>query len=138
MSMEPSLLTAKFANFCTSLGSLTSHAMPTTSAYAKLLLDKSSALAKPSFRLSSSSLIVVSTDSALLSEKANMNEVWCKETNVGQSKTRRKTPNTKIKNCIPTYEKPQLHDLQKVEIHGQELSLVLLYCKAKKKEIKKL
>lgn len=65
MSIEPSSLIAKFASFCTSSPSQTSHAMPTTFACARFSLAKLPALAIPSFRFSSSSLTVACTDSRL-------------------------------------------------------------------------
>ena len=68
MLIEPSSLTAKFANFCTSSGSQTSHAMPTTFACCRFFLAEPLAVVIKSFRFSSSSLTVICTDSGLPSQ----------------------------------------------------------------------
>lgn len=72
MLIEPSSWTAKFASFCTSSGSQTLHGMPTTFACCSFLLDELPALVIHSSRLSSSSLIVISTDSGLPSKEPLM------------------------------------------------------------------
>ncbi|KAJ0881811.1 hypothetical protein HanRHA438_Chr10g0478261 [Helianthus annuus] len=65
MSIEPSSLTAKLAKFLTSLGSQTSHEVPTTFALASFFLRELASVAIPSSKFSSSSLIVISTDFSL-------------------------------------------------------------------------
>ena len=65
MSTEPSSSTAKFASFLTSLGLETSQGKPTTFAYIRLF----EFIVSISLKFSSSSLTVVSTDSALPSRK---------------------------------------------------------------------